>query len=66
MSIKEAYKELFTDQVVKMVRSGKYLSEVECEPQIQAWMTGLKPEARPELISVTMSAKRKLNSLVAI
>ena len=66
MSPKEAYKELFTNQVVKMVRSGKYLSEVEAVPEIQSWMKHLSPEARPRLVEIEMASKRELNNLIAI
>ena len=66
MSMKETYKHLFVTQVVSLVQSGAYLSEVECESVIKKWMKGLKKEYQPRMVEVQMTAKRRLNNLVEI
>ena len=66
MTLRETYKQLFTDQVVGKVKKGDFLTEVEAEPLVREWIKGVKEEHRPSVTSITMSAKRKLWNLVEI
>lgn len=66
MTLKDTYTSLFSRQVVEMVKSNDYLSEVECEPLVAQWVKGVKEEHRPSVTSITMKAKRQLWNLVEI
>ena len=66
MNLREMYRDLFADRVVEMVQKGDYLSEVECEPVIRQWTTGLKSEVSPTVVEIQMKSKRTLNHLAPI
>ena len=66
MSVQEMYSQLLSQEVVELVRSGQYFSEVETEPLVRKWIKSIREEDRPNPVSVIMNSKRTLWGLSRI
>ena len=57
---------LFANRVVRLVREGRALSEMECEPLVREWIKSVPMATRPTVQGILMESKRELWGLVSV